>query len=520
MRSQESVDALIVGTGPTGLVMAAELARRGIRFRAVDIAREPTDLSKAIGIQARTLEILGNMGLAAQFTAAGNPATGVHMYAEGRQIVHLTFDGLDTPFPYLLLLAQSETERILFSHVEALGGVIERGVRMERFVQDADGVTATLHHPDGSDEEVRASWLIGCDGAHSTVRHGLGLPFEGEEYEEGFVLADVRVDWPQAENELYIFLHEGWLLALFPLGQGRYRMIADVPPEQAPLDQEPTLEACQALVDERVTIKARLSDPRWKANYRIHRRIVSKLREGRAFLVGDAAHIHSPAGAQGMNTGIQDGFNLAWKLALVVQGRAEASLLDSYHAERYPVEQGVLRGTDALLKIASLRPPLAQTVRNALAPLLTGLRPVRETMRENISEIAVGYSASPIVGEDTSSIQFRTGPGPGDRAPDVSLTRESGDMTTLFDLLRGPAHTLLLVGDDPLFAAFTEDTRTRFEGLIQTHRVDAGAEIRQRYAAHSPCLFLIRPDGYIGYRAQPPDLEKFHHYLKATFGFL
>ncbi len=315
------VDVLVVGAGPTGLTLAEELARFGVSYRIIDSGRGPTDLSKAIGVQARTLETLDIMGMADELVRRGNPARAFHIYDGDQHLLKLDFSELESRYPFLLIVPQSDTEQVLLAKLTA-GTNAERSTTLTAFTQGEAGVDATLQHDDGQTERVRARWLVGCDGAHSTVRRGLGLPFEGEEYEEGFMLADVHVEWNMPQDELYLFIHDGWLMAFFALPEGRYRLIADLPPAQAPPEQHPTLEDCQSIVDQRTPFPAKLSDPSWTAYYRIHRRIVPYLQEGRVFLAGDAAHIHSPAAAQGMNTGIQDAFNLGWKLALVSQGDA------------------------------------------------------------------------------------------------------------------------------------------------------------------------------------------------------
>ena len=514
---------LIVGAGPTGLVMAAELARRGVGCRVIDKAPHRSQWSKALGIQARTLEVFQNMGIADAFTSLGNPAHAANLHSGGRRIVRLPFDGLDSPYPYLLILPQSETERLLEAHLSRQGVPVERQTELTALVQDEAGVTATLCRADGGTEGVRSDWLIGCDGAHSTVRHALGLPFEGAAYPEQFLLADAPVDWPGSDNELHVFLTLQGVLALFPLGGGRWRLIADDPPEAMP-GHEPTRDECQALAHARGPGGIMLGPLEWSSNFRISQRLVARLRTGRVFLAGDAAHIHSPVGGQGMNTGIQDAANLAWKLALVVAGRADPKLLESYHAERHPVAQAVLRGTDLLTQVATAHSPAVQSLQTVIAPALTSLPLVRARLRENISQIAVRYPASPTFAEDTHSVQFRSGPGPGDRAPDGSLAMASGERTSLFDLLRFPGHTLLLLGargrdDARVFGQITEAVQRDFAGLVAVHQIpptSPNTALLRRYAAASLCLYLVRPDGYIGYRAAPPDLEKLREYLTRT----
>jgi len=534
----DSDPILIVGGGPSGLVMAAELARRGVPCRIVDIARGATDKSKAIGIQARTLEVFENMGIAHEFTARGKKVAAVNFSHDDRRLAHVTLNEMDSPFPYVLMLPQSETERILIAHLESLGKRVEREVKLTGFTQTGNGVTAMLSHQDGRQEEARTPWIIGCDGAHSTVRHVLDLPFRGEEYAEGFQLADVRVDWPLKDDELHVYIHDGWLLAAFPLPEGRHRLIADVPPEQAPTDVSPSLEEWQTLMDGRCPVHATLSDPLWTANYRIHRRLVSKLREGRAFLVSDAAHIHSPVGAQGMNTGIQDAFNLAWKLALVTQGVADETLLDTYHAERYLVEQGVLIGTDLPLKVIGLHNPLAQAVRDKLLSLLAGLGVVQERARAAVTGLAVHYP----VGAAVEEHPLHGGPQAGSRAPDGAVHGEDGKETRLFEILSGPEHKLLLFagaegagnGNHGL-SALVPVVRERLGERVKVHhfsdgvpRGGAGDEtaewrdgegsLHQRYGAQHGGVYLIRPDGYIGFRSPLAGAaERLRGYLNRVF---
>jgi 2-polyprenyl-6-methoxyphenol hydroxylase-like FAD-dependent oxidoreductase len=520
------VNVLIVGAGPTGLTLAAELARYGVSFRIVDSGRGATDLSKAVGVQARTLETLDIMGLADDLVSRGNPAKSFQIYDAGEPILKLDFTGLDTRFPYLLIVPQSDTERVLIGRLDAAGVTVERSTTLTSVTQDASGVSATVHSDEGRQETIHARWLAGCDGAHSTVRREIGIPFEGQEYVDGFMLADVRVAWDRPLDELFLFLHEGWLTAFFGFANGRYRLIADLPPDDAPPGQSPSLETCQKIVDERLPFKAALTDPSWTAYYRIHRRIVPRLQQDRVFLIGDSAHIHSPAAAQGMNTGIQDAFNLAWKLALAAQGHAGEGLLDSYHAERYPVERGVLQGTDLLLKMASLKQQALRSVRDHLLPLISSTRTFQEKAGENISEIAIAYHGSPIVLERDRGGGLRA----GDRAPDAALMTQDDIAVRLHELLRRGKFLLLLFGDvegdfDPDLldgaANLPEPLASLTEiAFVTRHALppDAAADkiilrdppglAYSKFGVTHPCARMIRPDGYIGLRADTRSLAE------------
>ena len=527
----------MVGAGPVGLTAACELLRRGVAVRLVDCCATATDKSKALGVQARTLEVLDAMGLADTFVAAGRKVHGMNVYADGARIVHVDIDDIDSPFSFVLILPQADTERLLAERLTQLGGRVEREVKLTGLTQDAEGVTATLAHPDGREETARFTFLVGCDGAHSTTRKSLGLPFDGVPYEEAFILADVRIGWDLPDDEAHAFITPDGAMAAFPLPKGRWRIVAEAAIEA------PTVDDVARVVRERGAPKAEVRDAGWIAPFRIHRRIVPRYREGRVFLAGDAAHIHSPVGGQGMNTGMQDAYNLAWKLALVVAGAAPDALLDSYDAERRPIAAATLQGTDLAMKVVTLRNPVAREARNRLGALLGSLDVVQKRMLAQTSEIAVNYRGSPIVDERRSSVAratvghrvgeqptladwvgFGGGPHPGDRAPDVTID----DATTLLSLLRHTRSTLFLFdGAAPTpegyanlaeiarrtqerWAAHVESwivvpRRSRPKELSDVERVllDGKGALHRRYGAGSECLYLVRPDGYVGFRAQP-----------------
>jgi 2-polyprenyl-6-methoxyphenol hydroxylase-like FAD-dependent oxidoreductase len=528
---------------------ACELLRRGVDVRIVDSAPTPTQTSKAIAVQARTLEALDAMGIADRFVAAGWKLHGANVYADGARIVHIDFDDVDSPFPFVLSLPQSESERILAERLGELGGRVEREVTLTGLAQDPDGVTATLIDGAGTTESTRVPWVIGCDGAHSVVRHAVGLPFEGLAYEESFVLADARVVWDLPSDEMHAFIGPDGAIAAFPMPHRRWRLVAEAPISNL------TAEDFTRLLRERGAPAAELRDPGWIAGFRIHRRIVPRYREGRVFVAGDAAHIHSPAGGQGMNTGMQDAYNLAWKLSLVATGAGREILLDSYDAERRPIAAATLVATDVATKVVTLRHPLARELRNRLGALLSTLDVVQRRILAQSSEIAVGYRASPIVDELRSSVAratvgmrvgerptladwvgFAGAPHPGDRAPDVAVDDEA----TLFALLRHPRSTLLLFdGAAPTpegyanLADIAARARQRWSAHIDPWIVvprrappkelqgndrlllDPKGALHRRYGAGSECLYVIRPDGYVGFRSQPATWHAVETHLSA-----
>ena len=515
---------LIVGAGPSGLTIGAELARHGVTCRIIDKALAPSVKSKAIVVQARTLEIFSLMQLADEFVAAGHPIHAVNIYSNGKRIIHLGFDELDSAYPYLLTLAQPETERILGDRLRQLGVAVERGVELLSMSQDAEKATVELRHADGHTERTRIDWIVGCDGAHSTVRRALDIPFEGHTFEQQFVLADVHVDSSLSDDEAHIFSQHGDICAIFPLSGGRYRIIADNPPASLAA-HEPTLDECQAMVTARVQVPAELSDPEWITNFRINSRLVRQLRSRRVFLAGDAAHIHSPAGGQGMNTGIQDAVNLAWKLALVCHGRSDPSLLDSYQAERYPVERSVLRQTDLVFRIAGAGGGLGAFTREHIVPLIGNLKFIQHEAARLVSEIDIEYEHSPIV-EDH---YVPSGPRAGDRAPDaIARLAPDGRDVRILDACSRPQHTLLLVTETADHAALAEDVSKKLAVdygdvitpviVSDTTTSQDGARqpksLREEYGATRPTMYLIRPDGYIGFRAPlTPSAKELLEYL-------
>ena len=465
-------DVLVIGAGPVGLTMAAELARFGVGVRIVDKAAERSDTSKALVLWSRSLELFDRMGCGEALVAAGFKARAVNIIAGNTEIAHINLDSLETPHPYELMLSQSDTERLLEQQLNAFGVKVERGVELVRFAADDERVTADLRHSDGREETVDAAWMIGCDGAHSSVRHGLGMEFEGETLPSNWVLADVHLAGsPTKPDELAIYWHEAGVLALFPISPDRYRVVADVGHANADEHpRDPTLEDVQALIGQRGPGGIQASAPVWLSGFKINERKVTDYRAGRVFLAGDAAHIHSPAGGQGMNTGMQDAFNLAWKLALACRGLASPEpLLGSYSVERSEVGRRVLINSGRLTAVSMLKGGLLQGFRNHIGFLLLGLSPVRRAMTNTLSELSIGYPQSPLTRVDGA---HHSGPAAGERAPVAAS---------------GP---LVGAGDRPRFALFAP-ADAGSAALIAKHGDLLEAETRPPFAEGRICL--VRP---------------------------
>ncbi|RPF27877.1 GNAT family N-acetyltransferase [Georgenia muralis] len=452
-RTGPEVDVLVVGAGPTGLALCAQLLAHGARVRLVDRGADRAHESRALAVQPRTMEVLAPLGITAALVAEGNPAVRLAVHLGRRTaVVPLSGTGLDTPYPFLLFLSQARTEQVLIDHLAGGGLAPEREVELTGLSAGARGVTCRLRGPDGEEQVVRAGYVVGCDGARSTVRDLAGIAFLGERYPQSFVLADVAADGP-APGAAHAYVGRDGMLLMFPIEQPAPWRIVAMRRAGAPHGAEVTLPEVQALVDAH-TSGVRLHDPVWLSAFGLARRRASRLRAGRVLLAGDAAHVHSPAGAQGMNTGIQDAVNLGWKLALVATGRAAPDLLDTYEAERMPVARRVLRMTDRAFTVATSTAPAVRLARAHVAPRLLAVvlraRRVPALGFRVVAQLTISYRGSPLAGDPTRHHQRAWG-GPsgrrlraGDRLPVVPLV--GGGPATLHGALARPAFHLLLAG--------------------------------------------------------------------------
>ena len=521
-KAEPDVDVLIVGAGPTGLALAAELAEHGSRFRVVDCLLDRVHESRALAVQPRTLEVLARLGAANELVEAGNRAVRANLHFGHRVVSVRLFDiGIDdTVYPYLLFVSQAETERILGEHVVSRGGTLERGVELTWLAQSAHSVSCRLRHRDGRDDVVSARYVVGCDGAHSTVRSMAGIAFQGAAYPQTFVLADLEADGIEP-GAAHAFVSSLGFLFFFPLGTpATWRVLAMRPRTYQPM-AELSLADVQALVDSYATTPVRLRDPVWMTTFRLHNRGAAHYRAGRVFLAGDAAHIHSPAGAQGMNTGIQDSVNLGWKLALVCAGRADPRLLDSYEPERAPVGRRVLRFTDRAFTVATSRNAVIRFARAQLVPRLAAL-PLRVDAARaygfrTVSQLGVRYRNSPLSVEGPGAP--RRGPRAGDRLPDAPVFVDGLASSLHRAAISARGFHLLLCGPVPSWpAAAVAEAIDGFDDLVTVRRLagnegsgelvdrDGKALSRLGVTGSESALYLIRPDGHVAYRAGPDRL--------------
>ncbi|MGU3496729.1 FAD-dependent monooxygenase [Xanthobacteraceae bacterium A53D] len=513
----QPIPVLIVGAGPTGLSLAITLRLLGIEARIIDRNAEPASVSKALAVWSGSLEALHAMGVVDRFEAAGVRLRALVVGDGPKTLATIAMgEGIDSPYPVPLLLPQSTTEAILTARLAELGGSIVRGVELGSFTQDAAGVTAALRHADGRTEEVRAAYLVGADGARSTVRHELGIAFEGYTEPQAFILADVRIDGGNLDRRsIYIWWHGGATVALFPFTDDTWRLFGARP--DATDETPPTLAEMQAYMDRHGPPGCTLSDPNWLSVFRTNERLAEHYGAGRAFLAGDAAHIHSPAGGQGMNTGIQDAVNLAWKLALVLSGRGDSDLLlSSYEAERRPVAHEVVKNSAQRLHVAFAESRITQFVRDMAVSVIGHMPAVQKMLQTDLSETAITYHDGALVAlGHPPRHPVRTDAGTRALNADI-IDPDTGASTPLWPVIGGLHHTLLLFPDavHPLTVeAATLDCGDLLRVVQLPPAADPQGLVRGRYRITTPGWVLIRPDQVIAARGPADDLTALATYL-------
>ncbi len=395
-------DVLIIGAGPTGLVLALWLTKLGVKVRIIDKTAEPGTTSRALGVQARTLELYRQLDLADAVVERGHKVPAVNLWVEGKKKARVPFDAAGqglTPFPFLLIFPQDQHERLLLERLQKLGVSVQRRTELVGFTDDGQRVTARLRTPDGRDETCQASYIAGCDGARSIVRETIGTGFPGGTYRQLFYVADIEAAGPPANGELHIALDETDFLAVFPMaGEGRVRLVGTVRDERA--DHADALQFADVSGRAIEHLRVDVRKVNWFSTYHVHHRVTEHFRKGRAFLLGDAAHIHSPAGGQGMNTGIGDAINLAWKLAAVLDGRASGKLLDSFEAERIGFARQLVATTDRVFSLATAPGRIAKFLRTRVVPVvmpaLSSIEAVRKFNFRAVSQILIGYRGGPL----------------------------------------------------------------------------------------------------------------------------
>ncbi len=496
---------LIAGAGPTGLVLALWLTKLGVKVRIIDKTAEPGTTSRALAVSARTLELYRQLGMADTLVDQGVKVPGANFWVRGTRAARLPLDGMGvglTPFPFALIFPQDAHERVLIEKLGEQGVSVERRTELVRFDAVNDGIRATLRHADDTEEILEASYLAGCDGARSTVRQALGVGFPGGTYFDIFYVADIAGGGPATNGEIHVDLGKSDFLAVFPMkGTGRVRLVGTVPPESADEHAKLTFDDVRDRVVEHLSFT--IDRVNWFSTYHVHHRVAASFREGRVFLLGDAAHVHSPVGGQGMNTGIGDAVNLVWKLAAVLNGAANPDLLDSYEPERIAFARRLVATTDQAFTVVTDRDPLAWFVRTKLAPLIVPLvfrmALARRFLFRTVSQIGVNYRESTLSEGVAGNLRA------GDRLPWVKIDSHEDNFKPLSSLswqvhIYGEPRRGLIEACSDLDLSLCHwpwQSVMRSAGFVQ------GA------------LYLVRPDGYIALADPECDPERLGRYFQS-----
>ena len=468
-KTTTDTDVLIVGGGPVGLFLANECARRGLRWRLIEAQPFQSKHSKALAIFPRTLEIFDMAGVVDPFLEAANRVTSVTVVAHNRTLAHMPFTPEESPYPFIAMVPQNVTEKLLVEQLRRKNGDIEYETTFVSAVQYDDFVSVMLDQK-GKRRDITAAMVVGCDGAHSAVRHLLKLPFEGAEYPDLFMLADIETNETLPADQLQLCPNEFGPLAIFPMSATRRRIVATISNADGDV---PSIDLVKKILSQRAPRGIGARAMHWSSYFHIHHRYVTQLRQGRIFIAGDAAHIHSPFGAQGMNTGLHDVWNLVWKLDLVLRGHGNEQLLDSYSIERLPVIKHVIDISDFLTKAMGTPNKFAQALRDAVIPMVSRLAPFQHAFVQRLSELGIAYHGSPIV------------EGPGKRYLDDSMRGGKGILSRF----------LLVFGNDG--ESSTTEAARQLAGSFP--------DIVELRLTRGQGAALVRPDGYIAYSAQKGD---------------
>jgi len=456
-------DILIVGAGPVGLFLANECARRALRWRLIETRPTQSIHSKALAIFPRTMEIFDMAGVVGPFVGAANRVTSVAVFSQGQALAHMQFTPEESPYSFIAMVPQDVTEKLLAVQLQKRGGVVEYETTFLSAEDQGDSVSVSIERR-GQPATLRAAIVVGCDGAHSAVRHSLQVPFDGAEYEDLFVLADIESNETLPADQMQLCPNEFGPAAIFPMSATRRRVVATIDHKEG---DTPSLEMVQQILAQRAPKGLEARSLHWSSYFRIHHRRVAYLRAGRMFMAGDAAHIHSPFGGQGMNTGLQDAWNLAWKLDLFLNGQGDHHLLDSYSAERIPVIKSVIETTDRLTRVMGTPSKFAQVLRDTMIPMVSRFAPFQHAFVQKLSELGIDYHGSPIV------------EGPGKRYFEDSLRGGQG-IGRRFLLMAGEGQ-----GDA---------TKAALQQFCES--LSAIVELR---TTTQPGITLVRPDGYAAF---------------------
>jgi 2-polyprenyl-6-methoxyphenol hydroxylase-like FAD-dependent oxidoreductase len=514
METTANTDVLIIGAGPTGLSLACQLIRYNIDFIILDKNAGVTPFSKALGVHARTLEIYEQLGLVQTAIKRGAIAGKVR-FMEGGEIrgeANLSDIGHGmSPYPYMLVLEQSKNEQLLYEYLQTHNQEVLWNAELENFSQNDTGVNARIKTSAGQSQTIEAKFLVGCDGAKSRVRQTLGLTFEGSTFERTFYVADVQIDWQLSHDALHVCFARDTFVLFFPMqGDKRYRIVG-VFPEGAEKEEGDVLyEDIEAHVKQDTELALDISNVNWFSTYKVHTRRVNQFSLGRCFVAGDAAHIHSPAGAQGMNTGIQDAYNLAWKLAFVVKGYADAKLLNTYNEERLENAQRLLETTDRAFQLGAGKDWLFGFIRTRVFPPLANFilsfDAVKKTIFPLLSQIGINYRDCAL-SDHRSDEAFEIKA--GDRMPYFLV-----DGKNAYDLLRQAKFHLLIFSDGQSdYDTIDAELENDYGEMIEVNVIPLYPQIAEIFGADKSFMALLRPDNYIGLLSPEISLSELRDYF-------
>ena len=516
-------DVIIVGAGPTGLSLACQLIRYGVDFVVIEKNEGVTPYSKALGVHARTLEIYEQLDLAKEAVERGTIAGKVRLLEGGEIMGEVDLSNIGqglSAYPFMLVLEQSQNERLLYEYLQAHGGDVLWQTELESLAQDDTSVTASVRDKSGASQIIEGKYLVGCDGPRSKVRHALGLSFEGSTFERLFYVADVQIDWKFSHDALHVCLARNAVVAFFPMpGEKRWRIVGAFPEGHDKDEGEVLYEEIEARIKEEAELELDITRVDWFSTYKVHTRHVEKFSSGRCFLAGDSAHIHTPAGGQGMNTGIQDAYNLAWKMALVLRGAAAARILDTYNEERLPNAKRLLQTTDRMFNLAAGTDWLVNVIRTTVFPpmakFILSIDAIKKRFFPLISQIGITYRVGSLSAHDgDEDFEVKA----GDRMPYFLV-----DGKSVYDKLRQPKFHLLTFSDGQ--SDYVRDSpgqpgeiQSKDADLIDHYVLPLYPHAAEAFGANQSFSVLLRPDNYIGFISSETSSDRLATYLTEAIG--
>jgi 2-polyprenyl-6-methoxyphenol hydroxylase-like FAD-dependent oxidoreductase len=501
-------DVIINGAGPTGLALACQLVRYGVDFIIVDKKEGVTPYSKALGVHARTLEIYEQIDLAKPAISQGTPAGKVRMLERGEVLGEVNLSNVGeglSPYPYMLVFEQSRNEQLMYDWLRENKRDVRWQTELMDFSQNDSAVTASIKTTDGQMQTIEGSYLVGCDGPHSLVRRNLGLSFKGSTFERLFYVADVHIDWKFTHDALTVCIASHSVVAFFPMpGEKRWRIVGSFPEGVMKDENQVVYEEIEEQIKKEAQLELDITRVDWFSTYKVHTRHVDRFSSGRCFVAGDSAHIHTPAGGQGMNTGIQDGYNLAWKLAMVLKHSAQVSLLDTYNEERLPNAKRLTQTTDRMFNLAAGTDWFVSLIRNTIFPpmarYILSIDSIRKRFFIMASQIGISYRDNSLSSHDEDG-DFEVKA--GDRMPYFVVDGQS-----IFDKLKAPKFHLISFSDDHMKPAGLQST-----DILDTQSIVLDPKVKEVFGASKSFSVLLRPDNHIALITKDPTAKPVTEYL-------